>query len=102
MARGHRRFFSRTDGIPSPSTRIRDGRLEDEFAIFERKWEEVGQLSHIYILFPESQGDASTKIKNNILLLLDLGIGAVNLEIREEICRVNEDQLHLSSAQKWF
>lgn len=61
----------------------------------------MGKSGHIYILLPESQGDASTKIKENIPLQ-DLGNGAANLEIREEICRANEDQLYLLSAQKRF
>ena len=42
------------------------------------KWEEVGRLGHIYIFLPESQGDASTDIKETILLLQDLGNGAAN------------------------
>lgn len=50
------------------------------------------------ILLPESQGDASTKIKKDTSLR-DLGNGAANLEIREEIRRVNEDQLYLSRIQ---
>ena len=62
----------------------------------------MGRLGHIYILLPESQGDASTDVKEIILLLQDLGNGAANLEIKEEIFRVNEDQLYLSSAQKRF
>lgn len=32
---------------------IRDGKLEDWLVIIERKWEEVGKLSYIYILFFE-------------------------------------------------
>ena len=58
-------------------------------------------MGHIYILLPESQGDASTDVKETVLLQ-DLGNGAANLEIKEEIFRVNEDQLYLSSAQKRF
>lgn len=76
--------------------------MEGLLAVIERKWEEVGKLSHVCILLPESQGDASTNIKGNIPLLWDLGNSAVNLEIREEICRVNEEQLYLSSTQKRF
>lgn len=62
----------------------------------------MGRSGHIYILLPESQGDASTDVKETILLLQDLGNGAAKLEIKEEIFRVNEDQLYLSSAQKRF
>lgn len=62
----------------------------------------MGRSGHIYILLPESQGDASTDVKETILLLQDLGNGAANLEIKEEIFRVNEDQLYLSNAQKRF
>lgn len=76
--------------------------IEGLLAITERKWEEVGKRSCIYILLPECQGDASTNIKGNIPLLWDIGNGAANLEIRQEIRRVNEDQLYLSSAQKWL
>ena len=62
----------------------------------------MGRSGHIYILLPESQGDASTKIKKNLPLLQNLGNGAADLEIREEICRVNEDQLYSQVPRKCF
>ena len=41
------------------------GRLEDWLAIIERKWGEVWKRGHISILLPETQGDASTKIRTS-------------------------------------
>lgn len=79
---------------PSPQP---PGKLEGWQSIIERKWE-VGKSSQIYVLLPQSQGDASTKFEENIPFLWDLENSGTNLEIREEISRVNEDQLYLSSA----
>lgn len=84
-------------GFRHPVHPLRKGKLEDWQSITERKWE-VGKSSQIYTLLPQSQGDANTKFEENIPFLWDLGNGAANFEIREEICRVNEDQLYLSSA----
>jgi hypothetical protein len=38
-----------------------------------------GNVCHVYVLLPESQGDASINKKGNIHLLGDLGNGAANL-----------------------
>lgn len=40
----------------------------------------MGKSGRVYVLLPASQGDASTKIKQNIPCLRGLGNGAVNLD----------------------
>ena len=56
----------------------------------------------IWFSLPQSLGDAHTKFVENVSFFRGLGHGAAKLEMREELCRLNEDQLDPSSACKRF